>query len=109
MIDLKIFENLPKHADSILRYPENPKAIANWLKPFVKRNISLEEITDFISKAGEYYPNIEDYKESLHFLVLEETLQLKLEPWNWFQNSYRNQINNKEFIRYFKIWSITKN
>lgn len=111
MIELKIFENLPKHADSIIRYPKNPKVVANWLKPFVKKGITLDEIIMFI-QTKPYYPNNEEYKHSLHFFLLKETLGLNLEPWEWF-NNLRNdpsQINNnKEFIRYFKIWSITKN
>jgi hypothetical protein len=109
MIELKIFENLPKHADSIIRYPKNPKVVANWLKPFVKKGITLDQITDFIYKRS-YFLCINEYKKSLHFLVLTETLGLDLEPWEWFYSSHKfNMKSNKEFIRYFKIWSITKN
>jgi len=100
-----IFENLPEFT-IYLRGDVPPQVMAKWLKKYVKKDITLEEFSDFI-KYREFYSDFEDYKQSLHYFILKDTLCMKLDEWDWFHKKFTIPNDNK-FIRYFKLWTLQR-
>lgn len=100
-----IFENLPEFS-RYLRGDLPPQVMAKWLKKYVKKDISLEEFSEFI-KYRSYYGYFEDYKESLDYFILKDTLCMKLDEWDWFHKKFTVPDDIK-FIRYFKLWTLQR-
>jgi len=112
MIDEKalriLVENEPTHFWETFNHwnkkiPTSVKII--WLKKFIKKELTKEELIKFINSSG-WFTSMDEYKKSIHFLVLKDCLQLDLEEYNWF---FRNtKYNSIEFNREFKLWQLNK-
>ena len=110
MIDSKslkiITENLPSHYWNT--YCDLPIPVKmKWLERFIKKDITKEELYEFISNKGSYYSSVESYKDSEHFLILKDVLEIDLEKYNWLATS-SIVIGNKQLDRDVNIWLIQR-
>lgn len=98
-----IIENEPDHFWNTwnMDIPESVKL--KWLSRFVKRNISKEIFIDFMNHKG-WYKNVEEYKKSTHFKIINQILKFDIIPYY----NYYNNINSVEFNREFKIWQLNR-
>lgn len=105
-----IIENEPTHFHSTWslmcqnNYPAYVKV--NWLKHFLKKDIQLEDFRKFIS--ANWAPSLEEYKKTIHFLILKDGLEIDLEKYNWLCRENYKFYKTIEFNRDFKIWQIQR-
>ena len=101
-----ILENEPVHFYNTWNREIPTTVKIMWLKKFIKKNISKEDFINFIESSGHYFTNINDYKQSDHFLILKNCLEIDLEEYNWLHNN--KLYNEKAFDRHFKIWQLNR-
>jgi hypothetical protein len=98
-----ITENVPEHFWKTwnLNVPNHIKI--NWLRKFLKKDISKKEFIEFVENKA-WYSKFEDYEKSLHFLILKDAFQIDLSGYDWFYRN--NNYNNIDFDRHFKLWQL---
>jgi hypothetical protein len=96
-----IIENEPEHFWNTWNknIPETVKL--KWLKKFLKINLTQEEFIEFMYYKG-WYKNLDEYKKSTHFRIINECLEFDIIP-------YFNNLKSTEFNREFKIWQLNRN
>jgi hypothetical protein len=108
MIDYKaleiITENTPTFFYNSYYYLPN-KVKIEYLKKFLKKEITTKLLMEFISSRA-YYSKIEEYKKSEHFLILKNVLNIDLEKYDWLING--NKLTKKDLDRDIKLWQIQR-
>jgi hypothetical protein len=98
-----ITENVPEHFWRTFNYNVPDYIKIKWLKRFIKKDLTKKEFIEFVENKA-WYPKVEDYQKSLHFLILKDCLEMDLEEYEWFYKN--NDYKRIDFDRYFKLWQL---
>jgi hypothetical protein len=100
----RITENIPLHFwDTYWNLPKPIKM--KWLEKFIKKDLTIDDIYYFLTNK-EYYPSLESYEKSDHFLILKDVLKLDLEKYKWLYSQVHKF--KKELDRDITIWLIQR-
>jgi hypothetical protein len=106
-LDIILNGEQPKFINHII-YDNSYPVIIEWLKKWIKKDLSCSDIEKFICQKNTFHIKYEDYKSTLHYLILKDILKLDLEEEMYYftlSTSFDNidKTKRKQFQRKVKI------